>query len=77
MGYDLYPISALSPITGKVTSGMRANCEIEIFLNVPLTLQSGIKLFRSTNNVVLSPGNASGTIPVSLFKCVRSRLDGK
>ena len=52
---------------GGVISGMRGDCEVAIYLDVPAALRSGIKLYRSENGVLLSPGDASGSIPPAMF----------
>eukprot|EP00435_Cladocopium_sp_Y103_P019862 s2124_g4.t2 len=50
-----------------VISGMRQDCTVAIYLDVPKALAMGIKLFRSSNDVVLTRGNESGHIPTELF----------
>lgn len=50
-----------------VISGMRQDCTVAIYLDVPKALAMGIKLFRSSNDVVLSRGNECGHIPTELF----------
>ena len=55
---------------GGVISGMRGNCEVLVRLNVSATLTAGIKLYRSENGVLLSPGDGSGCIPPCLFEIV-------
>ncbi|MXQ90688.1 hypothetical protein E5288_WYG016217 [Bos mutus] len=51
-----------------VISGMRPNCEVAVFINGPLALADGIPFFRSTNGVILTPGNADGVLPPKYFK---------
>ncbi|XP_070639502.1 tRNA 2'-phosphotransferase 1 isoform X1 [Bos indicus] len=52
-----------------VISGMRPNCEVAVFINGPLALAAdGIPFFRSTNGVILTPGNADGVLPPKYFK---------
>merc|ERR1712106_76958 len=51
-----------APGDGRVISGMRYNCEVAIFIDLRRALQDGVPFFRSTNNVILSPG-MNGTIP--------------
>ena len=53
-----------------VISGMRSSCDVAIYLDVRAALQAGIKLLRSENGVLLSPGDADGRIPSVLFKKV-------
>lgn len=50
-----------------VISGMRASSQVYIYIDIPKALEAGIPFFKSSNNVILSPGNAEGFIPASLF----------
>lgn len=43
-------------VDGQVVSGMRASCNLLLYIDFPLALADGIKFFRSSNNVVLSAG---------------------
>ncbi|KAL8279346.1 hypothetical protein RQP46_008158 [Phenoliferia psychrophenolica] len=52
-----------------VTSGMRANCDLFIYLDVPLLLADDVPIFKSTNNVILTPG-VDGTVPPKYFSKV-------
>jgi len=54
-----------------VISGMRTSCQIFIYLDVTAALNGGIRFFRSSNNVILSPGNTEGIIPPTYFKRVK------
>ncbi len=38
----------------KVISGMRSNSQVEIYINTKKALESGIKFYKSDNNVVLT-----------------------
>jgi hypothetical protein len=61
-----------------VTLGPRANSSLYIYLSLPQLLAQDppIPVFMSTNNVILTPGNADGVIPKELFaKVVRLRRD--
>ncbi|GAA5881880.1 hypothetical protein JCM16303_003447 [Sporobolomyces ruberrimus] len=49
-----------------VTSGMRANCDLFIYLDVPALLSDGVPIFTSSNQVVLTSG-IDGTIPPKYF----------
>ncbi|KWU46162.1 putative tRNA 2'-phosphotransferase [Rhodotorula sp. JG-1b] len=49
-----------------VISGMRANCDLFIFLDVAQLLADGIAIFTSTNNVVLTAG-IDGVVPPKYF----------
>ncbi|CAK9019969.1 unnamed protein product [Durusdinium trenchii] len=50
-----------------VISGMRQDCTVAIYLDVPKALDMGIKLFRSANDVVLTRGDEAGHVPTELF----------
>ncbi|XP_004618560.1 tRNA 2'-phosphotransferase 1 isoform X1 [Sorex araneus] len=52
----------------EVTSGLRANCEVAVFIHGPRALADGIPFFRSANGVILTPGNAEGFLPPKYFK---------
>jgi len=62
---------------GHVISGMRKNIEVKIYLDIPKLLESGIELFISDNNVILSPGNEEGMIPPEYFEKVINAKTGK
>ncbi|KAI5477983.1 tRNA 2'-phosphotransferase Tpt1 [Pseudohyphozyma bogoriensis] len=60
-----------------VKSGMRNNCDLFIYLDVPLLLSDGIPILTSSNNVVLTPGIVTavdgkdkGSVPPKYFKRV-------
>ncbi|XP_072031619.1 tRNA 2'-phosphotransferase 1-like [Amphiura filiformis] len=53
-----------------VISGMRASCQVMIFLNLQKALQDGLHFFLSKNGVVLSPGDANGIIHPKYFSQV-------
>ncbi|RLN93947.1 hypothetical protein BBJ28_00010427 [Nothophytophthora sp. Chile5] len=42
----------------EVVSGMRSNCNLLLYVDYPKALEDGIKFYKSSNNVVLSPGIA-------------------
>uniref|UniRef100_K3WIU9 2'-phosphotransferase n=1 Tax=Globisporangium ultimum (strain ATCC 200006 / CBS 805.95 / DAOM BR144) TaxID=431595 RepID=K3WIU9_GLOUD len=55
-------------VEGDVVSGMRTDCNLLLYIDFPLALADGIKFFRSSNNVVLSPGfEDSGMIDRKYF----------
>ncbi|KAI0182958.1 KptA family-domain-containing protein [Xylaria flabelliformis] len=76
----------------KVISGMRADAEVLIFVDVERALRDSeassgsqtadeeaggeIKWWMSENNVVLTEGNAEGLVPLKYFKEVRGRRQG-
>lgn len=62
------------PASKEIISGMRSFCEVYIYLNVDLALKDGIKLYESSNGVILSPGNQKGLIESKYFLKV---LDAK
>ncbi|CAG8520679.1 11109_t:CDS:2 [Paraglomus occultum] len=41
-----------------VISGMRADCDLFIYMNVQKAIADGIEIYRSENNVILTPGKA-------------------
>ncbi|KAL3660505.1 tRNA 2'-phosphotransferase 1 [Phytophthora oleae] len=40
----------------EVVSGMRSNCNLLLYIDFPMAVRDGIKFYKSSNNVVLSPG---------------------
>ena len=59
--------ATLSPEHGETISGVRATCEILIFLDVRKFLKDGGKLYLSLNNVLLTPG-FDGVVPPQYFR---------
>ncbi|KAI2637363.1 RNA 2'-phosphotransferase, Tpt1 [Xylaria nigripes] len=61
-----------------VISGMRADAEVLVFVDVEKALREddGIKWWVSENRVVLTEGNAQGLVPSKYFKEVRGRRQG-
>jgi 2'-phosphotransferase len=60
------------------TSGPRLRSDLFVYLSLPDLLSSDppIKVYVSSNNVVLTPGNEEGRVPRELFKkVVRSRKE--
>ncbi|KAM0749586.1 putative tRNA 2'-phosphotransferase [Meredithblackwellia eburnea MCA 4105] len=49
-----------------VISGMRNNCDLFIYLDVPKMLKDSVPLFKSTNGVILTPG-VDGVLAPSYF----------
>ncbi|TYZ60500.1 hypothetical protein PybrP1_007952 [[Pythium] brassicae (nom. inval.)] len=43
-------------VDGEVVSGMRASCNLLLYVDFPRALADGVRFYRSSNNVVLSPG---------------------
>ncbi|ELU16414.1 hypothetical protein CAPTEDRAFT_138742 [Capitella teleta] len=56
------------PGNSEVVSGMRRGCHVIIFIDLAIALQKGLLFYRSANNVILSPGDAQGTIFPEFFK---------
>ncbi|XP_053576035.1 tRNA 2'-phosphotransferase 1 isoform X1 [Bombina bombina] len=52
---------------GGVISGMRGNCEVAIFIDLPKAISDGIPFFWSTNHVLLTPGDADGLLLPKYF----------
>lgn len=50
-----------------VISGMRTDCDLAIFIDVPKALSDGIPFFWSDNGVLLTPGDTEGKLPSSYF----------
>jgi len=54
-----------------VISGMRKSVDLKIYIDLPKALAAGIRFFRSSNNVILSPGNHEGYISSEFFHKVK------
>ncbi|XP_048884780.1 tRNA 2'-phosphotransferase 1 isoform X1 [Brienomyrus brachyistius] len=50
-----------------VISGMRHNCTLAVYIDVPKALADGVRFFWSSNGVLLTPGNAEGKLPPQYF----------
>lgn len=50
-----------------VISGMRKDCDLAVFIDVPKALADGIELFWSENDVLLTAGDAEGKIQPKYF----------
>lgn len=55
------------PSDKTVISGIRKCVDIFIYIDIKKTLQSGIKLYQSSNGVILSPGDTNGVIKPEYF----------
>ncbi|KJE92577.1 tRNA phosphotransferase 1 [Capsaspora owczarzaki ATCC 30864] len=64
------------PGASGVISGMRSDVTVLIYLDVARALADGIPFFRSSNNVILSPGLENGSIPAKYFSQVRRCKNG-
>ena len=56
-----------------VIIGMRRSSEVLIFIDSEKAMESGIKFYRSKNNVILSPGDINGAIKPCYFSKVYSK----
>lgn len=65
------------PTDRAVISGMRKNCQIYIYINLALALQEGILFYKSTNDVILSPGNQDGVLSPKYFLKVFNRVGNR
>lgn len=68
--------SCCEPGDGRVISGMRTNCEVAIWINLPLAMSEGVPFFMSTNKVILSAG-LNGTIDTKYFSKVKDLQAGE
>jgi len=59
---------ALPDKDGNITSGMREDCEVKLYLDVEKCFTAGMTFYRSKNGVILTSGNDEGRIPYHLFK---------
>lgn len=61
------------PSDETVISGIRKDVDILIYINLKKALECGIKFFKSSNGVVLSPGDSHGAIKPEYFLKVCDR----
>lgn len=61
------------PSDNRVTSGMRRDVDVLIYINLKKALDCGLKFYKSTNGVVLSPGDSEGVIGPQYFLKVSDR----
>eukprot|EP00401_Gymnodinium_catenatum_P053945 CAMPEP_0117463750 /NCGR_PEP_ID=MMETSP0784-20121206/3743_1 /TAXON_ID=39447 /ORGANISM="" /LENGTH=374 /DNA_ID=CAMNT_0005257581 /DNA_START=46 /DNA_END=1167 /DNA_ORIENTATION=- len=54
-----------------VISGMRDDCDVAIYLDMASALKAGIAFYASDNDVILSPGDKAGMIPLRHVKRVQ------
>ncbi|KAB5571422.1 hypothetical protein PHYPO_G00224800 [Pangasianodon hypophthalmus] len=55
------------PGEGQVISGMRHNCDLAVYINVPKAIADGIEFYWSENKVLLTPGDADGVLAPQYF----------
>ena len=61
----------------KVVSGMRADAEVLVFVDVEASLRNGdMTWWLSSNGVVLTEGDADGVVPLKYLREVRGRRQG-
>ncbi|XP_054647159.1 tRNA 2'-phosphotransferase 1 isoform X2 [Dunckerocampus dactyliophorus] len=62
------------PDDDGVISGMRKDCDLAVFIDVPKALADGIEFFWSENRVLLTTGDAEGKLPPKYFsRAIRLR----
>lgn len=61
------------PGDSGVISGMRKSCEVLIWVDVAAAVAAGIPFYTSQNNVILTPGNSDGVLPIAHFARVVER----
>ncbi|XP_017578215.1 tRNA 2'-phosphotransferase 1 isoform X2 [Pygocentrus nattereri] len=49
------------------SKGMRQNCDLAVYVDVPKALSDGIKFYWSENGVLLTPGDADGLLAPQYF----------
>jgi len=54
----------------RVISGMRAGCDLAIYLDLRKAMMAGIPFFMSKNEVILTPGDSGGALSTSFFQSV-------
>ncbi|KAI4904172.1 hypothetical protein NFI96_013828 [Prochilodus magdalenae] len=55
------------PGESQVISGMRQNCDLAVYIDVPKALSDGIEFYWSENGVLLTPGDAEGLLAPQYF----------
>ncbi|KAE8607451.1 hypothetical protein XENTR_v10011191 [Xenopus tropicalis] len=59
-------------------SGMRRDCEVAIFIDLPKAVADGLLFFWSSNRVLLTPGNADGLLlPKYFLRALQLRPQSK
>lgn len=70
MGRQHIHLSEDFPGSKDVISGMRSNCQIAVYVDIKSAMRSGLKFYRSSNNVILCPGNENGYLETRFFSKV-------
>ena len=60
-------------VEAPVISGMRNSSSILVYLDIRKAMESGMKLWISDNNVILTEGNEQGLVPLEYFERVEDR----
>ncbi|XP_064402906.1 tRNA 2'-phosphotransferase 1-like [Halichondria panicea] len=60
------------PGESGVISGMRSSSHVLIFVDMQKALDGGFQFYRSSNDVILCPGNEHGILPPIYFSEVRT-----
>lgn len=60
---------AVRPPGETVISGMRPNCQIAVYVDLPRAAREGIRFYRSANNVILSEG-IDGAVPAAYIESI-------
>lgn len=67
MGRTHIHLASGLPGEDGVISGMRKNCDLAIYIDVPKAISDGIQFFWSENGVLLTPGDSEGKLGPSYF----------
>ncbi|XP_065185068.1 tRNA 2'-phosphotransferase 1-like [Sycon ciliatum] len=68
--------SPKEPDDDSVISGMRASCQVLIYINMSKALADGLEFFKSANDVILCAGDKDGCIAPRFFERAVQRSDG-
>lgn len=60
------------PNGDEVISGMRSSCQVVLHVDVAAAMAAGIKFYRSSNGVILSPGADGGVLPAKFLRVVHT-----
>lgn len=55
---------------GQVISGMRQSCNVFVYVDALRAIRDGYTFYKNSNNVILCPGNAKGTLPSRYIKSI-------
>ena len=65
------------PGDSGVISGMRGDCDVKIYVDLPAAVADGFAFFESANGVVLCAGDQRGFLPPRYFKRAVHRKRGR